>query len=75
MAAMAAAIFGSIRTVTENRRWPGGWRGAKPAAGPRELAAGHAFAQNMCRGSCELAAGIPPRRRLAPASGQLAAAI
>src|SRR5216684_7671163 len=30
MAAMAAAIFGSIRTVTENRRWPGGSRGAKP---------------------------------------------
>ena len=30
MAAMAAAVFGSIRTVTENRRWPGGSRGAKP---------------------------------------------
>jgi hypothetical protein len=30
MAAMAAAIFGPIRTVTENRRWPGGPRGAKP---------------------------------------------
>ena len=36
---------------------------SRTAASPRGLAAGHAFAHNLCRGSCELAAGIPPRRR------------
>ena len=39
------------------------------------LAAGHALVQNIRRGHCELATGIPARHRLRIAFGQLATAI
>ncbi len=63
---MAAAIFGLIRTVTENRRWPGGSRGAKPPPvhadwppGMRSPRTCAVVAANSPPASSHLAAGSP----------------
>jgi transposase-like protein len=50
-------------------------RGLKRHQSARILADGHAFARNIRRGPCELAAGVPARHRLRLVFDQLATAI
>jgi hypothetical protein len=50
-------------------------RGLKRHRSARIIPAGHALAQNLRRGHCELATDIPARHRIRAASDQLATAI
>ena len=50
-------------------------RGIKTMTGPRILAAGHAFVQNLRRGHYEIVADEQPHLRLAVAFTELAKAI
>ncbi|MFN2506358.1 MAG: DDE-type integrase/transposase/recombinase [Acidimicrobiales bacterium] len=50
-------------------------RGLKTPTSAQVVSFGHAFVQNLRRGHYELAVDVPPKRRLAEAFAELAAAI